>query len=521
MINDIQKRGTTFPVSIQNKQTRIDSNALMDTGATRSCMNHSMAYKLGRNNIKQFRTMQVVRADGSDLGAVGTLQYKIMIGDIEVEQTFIVCRHLRRNVILGTDFAKENQAGVSWTKQGTRILSIKGVDRLEVEEDELGVPVTTKYHVKIPLRYSAVFEVNLHGTCEGTKIISANKQFTEMNEISIRPDGNKYFPVVAITKLDHVKMLHLAKGEIVGIAHEEEVEMNYIETTNTLEMEEIEQKAQRNWIPERSWKNYNKYSKILQLHTEVTEVISSQTKSGEISPNRVEVPEETETCTTMSEISQQKSHKLDHTDVSNSEKDFETDFLISPGDVYPNRKVKLEDADIAEETKKAFEELCDCHPEALSKNNKDIGRTTLIEMEIDTGDSLPVAQNPYTLPLKHHEWVRKEIETLEKAGVIERSLSPWASPVIVDPKKSTPDEPPRRHLCVDYRKVNSLQQEVKRTDRGTGCLSLYLLPKIDEMFAKLNGAKCFSTIDLRSGYYHIGLTRESRAKSAFVVPMGK
>ena len=83
-------------------------------------------------------------------------------------------------MILGTDFAKENQAGVSWTKQGTRILSIKGVDRLEVEEDELGVPVTTKYHVKIPPRYSAVFEVNLHRICEGTKIISANKQFTEI-----------------------------------------------------------------------------------------------------------------------------------------------------------------------------------------------------------------------------------------------------------------------------------------------------------------------------------------------------
>ena len=67
-------------------------------------MNYSMAYKLGRNNIKQFRTMQVVGADGSNLGAVGTLQCKITIGDIEVEQTFIVCQHLRRNVILGTDF---------------------------------------------------------------------------------------------------------------------------------------------------------------------------------------------------------------------------------------------------------------------------------------------------------------------------------------------------------------------------------------------------------------------------------
>ena len=60
-----------------------------------------------------------------------------------------------------------------------------------------------------------------------------------------------------------------------------------------------------------------------------------------------------------------------------------------------------------------------------------------------------------------------------------------------------------------------------RADKSTGCLSLYLLPKIDEMFAKLNESRIFSTIDLRSGYYHIGLTEGSRPKSAFVVPMGK
>ena len=244
-------------------------------------------------------------------------------------------------------------------------------------------------------------------------------------------------------------------------------------------------------------------------------------KKGEISPNSVEVPEDTAAPSKSGKISHKKPHKTGQFDECNSKKDFETDFLISPGDVYPNRKVKLEDADITEETREKFEEMCNCHPDAFSKNNKDIGRTTLIEMEIDTVDSLPIAQNPYTLPLKHQEWLRKEIETLEKAGVIERSLSPWASPVIVVPKKSAADKPPRRHLCEDYRKVNSLQQEVKWTDRGTGCLSLYPLPKIDEMFTKLNTAKCFSTIDLRSGYYHIGLTRESRAKSAFVVPMGK
>ena len=91
MVNNIQKRGTTFPVSIQNKQMHIDSHALMDTGATRSCMNYSTAYKMGKNCIRQFKTMQVVGADSSDLGAVGTIECKIMIGDIEVEQAFIVC----------------------------------------------------------------------------------------------------------------------------------------------------------------------------------------------------------------------------------------------------------------------------------------------------------------------------------------------------------------------------------------------------------------------------------------------
>ena len=64
--------------------------------------------------------------------------------------------------------------------------------------------------------------------------------------------------------------------------------------------------------------------------------------------------------------------------------------MISPGDVCPNRKVKLENEDIIEEMREKFEEMCDRHPDAFSKNNKDIGRTTLVEMEIDMGDSLPM-----------------------------------------------------------------------------------------------------------------------------------
>ena len=92
----------------------------------------------------------------------------------------------------------------------------------------------------------------------------------------------------------------------------------------------------------------------------------------------------------------------------------------------------------------------------------------LVEMEIDTGNHPPIASKPYTLPLKHYDWVQKEIETLERAGIIERSISPWATPIVIVPKKSAPGEPPRRRMCIDYRKINKLQPEVTKADGGKG-----------------------------------------------------
>ena len=142
-------------------------------------------------------------------------------------------------------------------------------------------------------------------------------------------------------------------------------------------------------------------------------------------------------------------------------------------------------------------------------------------MDRDTGDSPPVSSRWYTLPLKHYEWVQREIESLECAGVITKSMSKWASPIVVVPKKSAPGEPPKRRLCVDFRKVNDFQKEVITAGKTKGQISIHPLPKIDEMYAKLKGAKVFSTIDLRSRYHHIALGKSSRAKTAFVTPFGK
>ena len=174
-----------------------------------------------------------------------------------------------------------------------------------------------------------------------------------------------------------------------------------------------------------------------------------------------------------------------------------TAFICSPADVPGHRKVHLQDREIAADVHQRFEELCEEYGEVFSKHNEDIGRTKLVKMDIDTGDSPPVSSRPYTLPLKDYEWVQREIESLKWAGVIKKNMSNWSSPIIVVPKKSVPREPPKRRLCIDFRKANELQ-EVPVEGKKRGQISLHPLHKIDEMYAKVKGAKVFSIIDLRS-----------------------
>ena len=66
------------------------------------------------------------------------------------------------------------------------------------------------------------------------------------------------------------------------------------------------------------------------------------------------------------------------------------DFLKSPVEAPTHRKVLLEDKDISQRTQKAFEKLCERYNEIISKNSGDIGKTMLVEMEIDTGNQPPI-----------------------------------------------------------------------------------------------------------------------------------
>ena len=169
-----------------------------------------------------------------------------------------------------------------------------------------------------------------------------------------------------------------------------------------------------------------------------------------------------------------------------------SDFICSPAEVSEHRKVKLKSKPIEEDTTQKFDEICDCFPEIFAKNSKDIGKTNLITMDIDTGDHPPICQKPYTLALKHYEWVQKEVELLERTGIITRSVSLWASPIVILLKKLAQNEPPRR-MCIDFWRLNVLQPLIVKVDSKAKCnLTLHPLPKIDKLHMKLSGAKIIS-----------------------------
>ena len=141
----------------------------------------------------------------------------------------------------------------------------------------------------------------------------------------------------------------------------------------------------------------------------------------------------------------------------------------------------------------------------FAKDEMTIGTTPLTQMSIDTGNSDPVSQKPYPVAMKHYNWVKEEINKLLEAGVIKNSHSSWSAPIIVVLKGDG-----GKHLVIDYRALNKVMRKF-----------VWPMPKVEDIFSQLNGAKYFSTLDLRAGYHHIRLTADSILKTAFTSLFGK
>lgn len=94
---------------------------------------------------------------------------------------------------------------------------------------------------------------------------------------------------------------------------------------------------------------------------------------------------------------------------------------------------------------------------------------------------------------------------MQRAGLIEPSTSPWASAVVMVPKKLNDGW----RLCADFRPLNQVTKK-----------NPYPLPRIDETLDVVAGSAWFSLLDLRSGYWQVPLTPEARPKTAFITSGG-
>jgi hypothetical protein len=168
-------------------------------------------------------------------------------------------------------------------------------------------------------------------------------------------------------------------------------------------------------------------------------------------------------------------------------------------DLYLRSSTKL-----TESEKTKFTELLIKYQDAFSKSATDIGFTDLVQHKINTGTALPIRQHIRRLPFGKRETEKEEVNKMLTMGVIEPSSSPWSSPVVLVKKKDG-----STRFCVDYRKLNDVTVK-----------DAYPLPLISDCLDALTGSKCFSSMDLNSGFWQVSINPLDKEKTAFSTSLG-
>jgi hypothetical protein len=139
---------------------------------------------------------------------------------------------------------------------------------------------------------------------------------------------------------------------------------------------------------------------------------------------------------------------------------------------------------LAAENISVIEEFVDVFPEELPGITPERGVEFYIDLILGTA---PIAKRPYRMAPTELAELKFEIAELQQKGYIRPSLSPWGALVLFVTKKDG-----SMRMCIDYRSLNEVTIKNK-----------YPLPRIDDLFNQLQGAKYFSKIDLRSGYHQL------------------
>jgi hypothetical protein len=147
------------------------------------------------------------------------------------------------------------------------------------------------------------------------------------------------------------------------------------------------------------------------------------------------------------------------------------------------------------------EEFMDVFPKELP--GMPLEREVEFYIDLIPGTTL-IAKRPYRMAPTELEELKLQIAELQQKGYIHPSSSPWGAPVLFVTKKDG-----SMRMCIDYRSLNEVTIKNK-----------YPLPRIDDLFDQLQGAKYFSKIDLRLGYHQLRIKKADVQKTTFVTRYG-
>ena len=146
------EQGTTFPTKIGTSIC----NALIDTGATKSCISERFYQQLPIIKMQNLDHISVRSATGSNLTPLGVVHCSFKLGKITFTNSLIVCRNLTRPLIFRRDFLLQHNITVRYAANGKCILDYQQQELIASIDIENEPQLYMTHTVNIPGRTLAI-----------------------------------------------------------------------------------------------------------------------------------------------------------------------------------------------------------------------------------------------------------------------------------------------------------------------------------------------------------------------------
>ena len=152
--------GTTVGATVPVTLGQTVCNALIDTGATRSCLSKEYYQQLLLPGLKPKHRLLVQTASGGNLQTTGSVKCDFKLGERQFSFDFIVCKNLSRPCIFGLDFLRKHRIGIGWSPNGKFQLDFhKQVLVESIKVYMTGPSLQVRNHVDLPSQSLIVLNV--------------------------------------------------------------------------------------------------------------------------------------------------------------------------------------------------------------------------------------------------------------------------------------------------------------------------------------------------------------------------